>query len=77
MYFCNITILHSPTPYDILGEIVQIKTVNYYTHIITLPTTLKQVLLLPDPVFWKNSKELEYAWYLMINRKQRHQIYVN
>ena len=32
---------------------VQIKTVNYYTHItITLPTTLKQALLLPDPVFY-------------------------
>ena len=29
---------------------VQIKTVNHYTHIITLPTTLKQALLLPDPV---------------------------
>ena len=23
---------------------------NYYTYIITLPTTLKQALLLPDPV---------------------------
>ena len=29
----------------------QIKTINYYIHIITLPTTLKQALLLPDPVF--------------------------
>ena len=31
---------------------VQIKTINYYTHINTLPTTLKQVLILLDPVFW-------------------------
>ena len=30
---------------------VQIKTINYYTHIIILPTTLKQALLLPDPVY--------------------------
>ena len=29
---------------------VQIKTINYYTHIITLPTTLKQALLLLGPV---------------------------
>ena len=34
---------------------VQIKTINYYTHIITLPTTLKQALLLLDPVLWFNS----------------------
>ena len=26
------------------------KTINYYTHIITLATTLNQVLLLPYPV---------------------------
>ena len=30
---------------------VQIKTINYYTRIITLPTTLKQVLFLLDPVY--------------------------
>ena len=30
---------------------VQIETINYYTHIITLPPTLKYVLFLPDPVF--------------------------
>ena len=29
---------------------VQIKTINDSTHIITLPTTLEQALLLPDPV---------------------------
>ena len=28
------------------------KSINYYTHIITLPMTLKQVLFLLDPVFW-------------------------
>ena len=28
----------------------QIKTINYYTHFITLPITLKQTLLLPGPV---------------------------
>ena len=49
------------TSYDILGEMFRlnpnnigvnvIKTINYYTHIIiTLPTTLKEALLLPDPV---------------------------
>ena len=27
------------------------KNKYYYTHIITLPTTLKQALLLPDPVY--------------------------
>ena len=27
-----------------------VKTVSYYTHSIALPTTLKQVLLLPDPL---------------------------
>ena len=30
---------------------MQIKTVNYYTHIITLPTTLRQVLILLDSVY--------------------------
>lgn len=29
---------------------VQTKTVKWYTHILTLPTTLKQASLLPDPV---------------------------
>ena len=40
---------HSSIPYDILGD-VQIKTINYYTYVITLPTTLKGALLLLDPV---------------------------
>ena len=30
---------------------VQIKSINYYTCIITLPTTLKHVLLLLDPIY--------------------------
>ena len=30
---------------------VQTKPINYYTHIITLPTTLKQALLLLGPVY--------------------------
>ena len=51
MWFCNRIISHSSITYDILGKNVQIKTVNYYTHIISLPTTLKQVLFLPDPVY--------------------------
>ena len=50
MQFHNITISHSSTPYNIRLN-VQIKTINNYTHIITLPTTLKQALLLPDPVY--------------------------
>ena len=41
---------HSSTPYDMLGEMFKLK-LNYKTHIITLPTTLKQALLLPDPVY--------------------------
>ena len=51
MEFCNITLSHSSTPYDILGEIFQIKTINYYTHIVTLLTPLEQALLLLGPVF--------------------------
>ena len=50
MQLCNITISHSSTPYDTLGAMFKLKTVNYYTHIIALPTTLTQALLLPDPV---------------------------
>ena len=50
MLFCNITISHSSIPCDILGKMFKLK-VNYYTHIITLPTTLKRALLLLDPVF--------------------------
>ena len=50
MWFCNVTTSHSSTPYDILGEMFKLK-LNYYNRIITLPTTLTQVLLLPDPVF--------------------------
>ena len=34
---------------------IQIKTINYHTHNITLPTTLQQALLLPEPVFWGSS----------------------
>ena len=48
MEFCNnITLKH------IIWHFrwnVQIKTINYYAHIITLPTMLKQVLLLLAPV---------------------------
>ena len=50
MQFYNITISHSSTPYCFRWN-VQIKTINYYTHIITPPTTLKRVLLLLDPVY--------------------------
>ena len=56
MEFCSITISHSSTPYDTLDEMfklnVQIKTINYYTHIITLPTAPKQAFLLPDPAYY-------------------------
>ena len=48
---------------------VQIKTINYYTHINTLPTTLKQVLILLDPVFWILSvkkKKLKICFFLHI-----------
>ena len=33
-----------------LGEMFKLK-LNYKTHINTLPTTLKQALLLPDPAY--------------------------
>lgn len=32
---------------------VQMESINYYTHLTTLATTLKQAGLLPDPVYWK------------------------
>ena len=32
---------YSSTPYDIIGEVFKLK-LNYCTHVITLPTTLKQ-----------------------------------
>ena len=50
MQFYNITISHSSSPLWHFRWNVPIKTVNYYTHIITLPTTLKQVLLPRDSV---------------------------
>ena len=50
MQFCNITISHSSTPYDILGEMFQLLSILAKTFMY-LPTTLKQVLLLPVPVF--------------------------
>ena len=54
MWFCNITISHSPIWHFRWN--VRIKTINYYTHIITLPTTLTQALLLPGPVC------VDYLW---------------
>ena len=39
-----------------------IKTINYYTHIIILPTTLKQVLLLPDPILISKIGEYVTLW---------------
>ena len=46
----NITMSHSSTPYDVVGEMFKLK-LHYYTHVITLPTTLTQASLLPDPAF--------------------------
>ena len=49
--FHNITISHSIS--HVIWHFrwnVQIKTINYYTHIIPWPTTLKQACLLPGPV---------------------------
>ena len=48
MQFCNVTISQSSIPYEILGEMFKLKIKNYYTHIFTLPTSLKQALLLSD-----------------------------
>ena len=43
---------------------------NYYTHIITLPTTPKQALLLPDPVhFLKNSAHANMSCLYSFNKR--------
>ena len=52
---CDIPIPHSSTPCDILGEMFHL---CYHIHILTLPTTLQQALLLPDPV--RHDKETYY-----------------
>ena len=53
--------------YEILGEMFKLKQ-NYYTHIMTLPTTLKQVFLLPDPVFEEIMTQTPLIW----GRKKSH-----
>ena len=55
---------------------VQNKTINYYTHIITLPTTLKQAVFLLDPVYntrahTQGGAKAGLQWYTLSNEKMR------
>ena len=58
MQFCN-NITPEHTKWYFRWNI-QIKTINHYTHIVTLPTTRQQALLLLDPVFTR-----EKVWKIM------------
>lgn len=49
MSFSNLALSHSSTAYDPLKRNIPMKTVNFDSRFITLPTTLKQPFL-PDPV---------------------------
>ena len=56
MSFCNITILHSSAPYDILGEMFKLLSISCETF--TYPTHHIQALFLPDPVQLEYSRDL-------------------
>ena len=53
LYHDNITLKHTMWPFR---WNVRTKTINYYTHVVTLPTTLRQVLLLWGRVHTVNQK---------------------